>query len=241
MHSCTLLSFLAPLIGLAFLTVDALAAPTSSTSHHDPRNVSSSTTTTPSTTTGNGSIPLPSDYISTVLFQHNMHRANHSADPLIYSSALEAYAYSLTGTCDDFTEDTLYGKNTFTFYTSNTNDSSSETDQTARAISTWYNDELETYLAESIGMTAVPSSFAGILHFSQIVWKDTTEVGCSATMCQAGTAINPGNSFAVAWSVVCAYGPAGNCVGNACPYDGFIGNVGSPLGMEALGEKNWHS
>jgi len=88
-------------------------------------------------------------------------------------------------------------------------------------------------------MTSVPEDFDGLLHFSQIVWKDTTEVGCAATSCGAGTGLNPGNVWPVAWTVVCAYSTAGNCIGNACADDGFLGNVGPPLGMGYIGHKPW--
>lgn len=43
-----------------------------------------------------------------------------------------------------------------------------------------------------------------LYHFSQIVWKTTTTIGCAATYCD--TRILPGN---YGWFVVCNYGPAG--------------------------------
>jgi len=34
---------------------------------------------------------------------------------------------------------------------------------------------------------------------------------------------------------------AGNCIGNACADNGFLGNVGSPLGLDHLGHEPWAS
>jgi len=244
MPSCYLLSILAPLMGAVLLDV-VLAAPTpvSMTSYHDSHNVSHT-----HTTVSDSDIPFPSDYASTVLFHHNMHRANHSASSLTYSSTLAAYATSLTQSCNGLsstsnsTVDSPYSTNTYAYYTSNREDSSTESEQTARAISTWYNEELDTYIADSAGMTTEPTDYTnGILHFSQVVWKDTTEVGCAATKCQEDTGLNPDNVWPVSWAVACAYSSAGNCVGNACPDNGFLGNVGAPLGLDYLGHEPWAS
>lgn len=48
-------------------------------------------------------------------------------------------------------------------------------------------------------------------HFTQLVWKNTTAVGCGATDCDDN-----------GWLFVCEYGPAGNVIGE------FGGNVGKP-------------
>ncbi|KAH8665200.1 CAP domain-containing protein [Tricladium varicosporioides] len=53
-------------------------------------------------------------------------------------------------------------------------------------------------------------------HFTQLVWKNTTSVGCGRTSCQ-GKNQTPG------WYVVCEYFPAGNVVGSNGQY--FQDNV----------------
>ena len=53
-------------------------------------------------------------------------------------------------------------------------------------------------------------------HFTQLVWSNTTSVGCGRTSCQ-GKDSTPG------WYVVCEYYPPGNVVGDNNQY--FVDNV----------------
>jgi len=71
-------------------------------------------------------------------------------------------------------------------------------------------------------MTTNPVDTSGILHFSQIVWKDTTQVGCAALQCSEGTGLNPDDVWPTAWAVVCAYStgesfPVATRLGFPCP------------------------
>ncbi|CAH8607325.1 unnamed protein product [Schistosoma bovis] len=45
-------------------------------------------------------------------------------------------------------------------------------------------------------------------HYTQLVWEDTTDVGCGVTKCP---------NFPYGLSIVCNYGPGGNYVGRS-PY-----------------------
>ncbi|KAI1384231.1 PR-1-like protein [Hypoxylon trugodes] len=57
-------------------------------------------------------------------------------------------------------------------------------------------------------------------HFTQLVWRDTTDVGCGAKLC-------PGNG---GWYLACEYWPRGNIIG------AFADEVGEPVsGAMALG------
>lgn len=42
----------------------------------------------------------PTDYPSTALFHHNIHRTNHSVDPLAWNDTLAGFAQTLVDTCE---------------------------------------------------------------------------------------------------------------------------------------------
>ncbi|KAK7462263.1 hypothetical protein VKT23_007864 [Stygiomarasmius scandens] len=55
-------------------------------------------------------------------------------------------------------------------------------------------------------------------HFTQVVWKGTTQVACAIASCGAGTIFDQASHF-----VVCQYTPPGNVIGQ------FEQNVGRPV------------
>jgi glioma pathogenesis-related protein 2 len=70
------------------------------------------------------------------------------------------------------------------------------------AVKEWY-DEIKDYNYANPGF----SSETG--HFTQVVWKGSTKLGCGAAQ---GTATIEGNKYN-AFYVVCQYAPAGNVQG----------------------------
>ncbi len=52
-------------------------------------------------------------------------------------------------------------------------------------------------------------------HYTQIVWRDTTDLGCGVAFCSSGSPF--GARLPDWWYVVCNYGPPGNYVGRR-PY-----------------------
>jgi uncharacterized protein YkwD len=75
----------------------------------------------------------------------------------------------------------------------------------------------------------IPSGFTGasyvikpdIGHYTQMVWKNTKEVGCAAAIVRGMTIGNPGGEIpAVASYLICRYSPPGNYI-NQLPYPGF--------------------
>lgn len=69
-----------------------------------------------------------------------------------------------------------------------------------RAMQLWY-DEGKNY---PYGAATPPMSY---MHFTQVIWKNTTEIGCASKVCPQGTLY------------VCRYNPPGNYIGQ------FAGNV----------------
>lgn len=77
----------------------------------------------------------------------------------------------------------------------------------ARAITMqWYNGEYAAFLPSYYG-EATPdiNTFSDWGHFTQVLWKGTTQVGCATQYCAADT-IFPG---VPSWYTVCDYSSAG--------------------------------
>ncbi|KAL4989358.1 CAP domain-containing protein [Aspergillus falconensis] len=170
-----------------------------------------------STATASSTQTAANAYQSNVLYSHNIHRANHSSPDVTWSSDLESSAQILASRCV-YEHDTSingggYGQN-IGYGTS--------ADEVAVMISNlMYNDEMGYY--ENLYGQATPdmSLFEKWGHFSQIVWKGTTEVGCATVSCPSLG--NVDSASAVPFTV-CNYSPAGN-------YDGeYADNVLKPLG-----------
>jgi hypothetical protein len=70
----------------------------------------------------------------------------------------------------------------------------------------WYNNEFSLFLPSYYGQdTPDISNFEAWGHFSQIIWKDSTRIGCATQYCDANTIFTMGS-----WYTVCNYLPAGN-------------------------------
>lgn len=77
----------------------------------------------------------------------------------------------------------------------------------AKSISTqWYYGEVNSFLPSYYGQpTPDMSNFAAWGHFSQVIWKGSTSVGCASQYCPAGTIF----SGLASWFTVCNYVPPG--------------------------------
>lgn len=162
----------------------------------------------------------PTDYKSAVLYHHNVHRSNHSAPALTYSDELASYAATLVSRCV-FAHDTAiggggYGQNLAQNGGSNLGSDKDPKDLVPGVISNmWYNGELPLFRDEYYGQAQPDmSDFMSWGHFSQVVWKGTTTVGCSTQFCSSSSM----------WLTACNYGAAGNMGG------AYAANVGKPLG-----------
>ena len=150
---------------------------------------------------------LDSNKVNEVLLaQHNKYRKMHDAPELTldneliklatdYSAAL-AYKqdnYSITPSGNKNKNKEKLGENIFTCT------SMLKTDcydiESTRPVDEWYN-EIKNYNFSQPGFT-IDSS-----HFSQLVWKETTKMGCGASVKDDGAT----------YKVVCNYYTAGNIV-----------------------------
>ncbi|KZT22019.1 PR-1-like protein [Neolentinus lepideus HHB14362 ss-1] len=130
--------------------------------------------------------------IQAYLDGHNTARAQHGANPLTWSDDLANAAQSWANGCKfqhsggslgPYGENLAAGTGDFTI---------------ADAIGAWVN-EASSYDPSN----PQPS------HFTQVVWKSTTQLGCAVQACNG--IFDP--SYGVAQYYVCEYSPAGNVIG----------------------------
>ncbi|KAJ4419080.1 hypothetical protein N0V85_001177 [Neurospora sp. IMI 360204] len=173
------------------------------------------------------SAPSGSDYASTLLYHHNIHRSNHSAGAMTWGETYAQYAQQAAAGCK-FQHDLTpggggYGQNIAMWGSTN-----KQTVQDVGAVKAgaqattnmWYNGELLLWPVSDYGKENPDmSNFEGWGHFSQVVWKESQELGCYTQFCPQGT-MSPDMD---AWYTVCNYYPAGNMGG------GYGKNVAPPL------------
>ncbi|KAI8377067.1 CAP domain-containing protein [Choanephora cucurbitarum] len=136
-----------------------------------------------------------SDFAQAALDVHNKYRATHHASPLKWSAKLANDAMNVAKTCifehkivDNEGQCLAMGYPSI-----------------EAAIKGWYDEESKyNYNAPGFSMATG--------HFTQVVWKGTTEVGCAAYDCP-----NNGGNY-----IVCNYNPSGNYLGE------FPKNVQAP-------------
>ncbi|KAI9854221.1 MAG: hypothetical protein M1824_000547 [Vezdaea acicularis] len=181
------------------------------------------------TVTASASIPTPSDYTSDsdfkadALASHNFYRAQHNASALTYNDTLAGTGSDWTKGCKWAHSGGPDGENLAAGYNS-----------TNASITAWVM-EREQYNFAKQGFSEQTG------HFTQVVWKSTTSVGCGRKLCNTKTV--PG------WYVVCEYWPPGNVGGQ---YDSNVqqiisggGNQGGGLNIQggksnaAPLEMNW--
>ncbi|KAK5173496.1 uncharacterized protein LTR77_002177 [Saxophila tyrrhenica] len=189
------------------------------------------------TSTGNGnnspgsgtggsppSYPGKFNYKNTVLHHHNIHRANHSAAALTWSTELAATAARIAGSC-------VYGHNTTVDgggYGQNIAAGVPKTRVSDIITNMFYNNE-EPYFAGLYGQDKPDmSDFHHWGHFSQIVWKKTTSVGCATQDCSAKGGLKGVGSGVMPFFTVCNYKSPGNIAG------GYGANIGRPKGRPTV-------
>ena len=154
---------------------------------------------------------------------HNAWRALHEGtDNLVYDADLAADAQAFAESCPTGHNDPNQGDNGENLYWAGST-VAPDTPYSA-AVNTWY-DEIKDY--------AWPQTFGGqtsnggvVGHFTQVVWKETTKIGCGKhTGCT--------NMFEgyINSAVVCRYYPRGNFMmdlsGIGQPSSGYYNQVGA--------------
>ncbi|MCJ1477303.1 Mucin-2 [Lambiella insularis] len=155
-------------------------------------------------------------YTAIALAHHNVHRANHTADAVTYNSTLASWAQAKANSCvwnEDMPEGAAgVGMNIAqgtVLFPGNLGSVISDM---------WYNGELALFPGyNNPNLDVTSPAFQNWGHFSQVVWKGTTQIGCGSAPCGSSTSIGSG------YFVACMYGPPGNYVGD-------FTQVGEPLG-----------
>jgi len=145
---------------------------------------------------------------SNALSKHNGYRAIHRSPSMTISSSANNTAQTWAqylASSGSFQHSSASqrrnaGENLYVYYTTAPSISSDSLANTA--VKSWY-DEVKLYNYNSPGFSAATG------HFTQVVWKGSTQLGCGAAR---GTKIMNGTKFN-AFYVVCHYAPAGNVQG----------------------------
>ncbi|KAK4952276.1 hypothetical protein LTR66_013767 [Elasticomyces elasticus] len=169
----------------------------------------------------------PTTYEQIVVAHHNVHRNNHSASDLTWSPDLAATAATIAASC-------VYAHNTDTNgggYGQNIAAGIEAHNISAVITTLFYNSEVLYF--KDLYDQAQPSmaDFKHWGHFSQIVWKATTQVGCATQDCSSTGLANAGSNVAP-YFTVCNYKSPGNYEKQ------YAANVGDSLNHPTV-EWNW--
>ncbi|KIW29186.1 uncharacterized protein PV07_05016 [Cladophialophora immunda] len=166
------------------------------------------------------STSVSSDYQQGILDSHNMHRDNASVPHLTWSDDMASIAAQIAASCV-YAHDTSTGGGG---YGQNIGAGAPPSDIPAMITDEMYNGEINFYPA--YGVEPDMSNFEKWGHYSQIVWKSTTSVGCATQYCPNGLANTGGNVSP--YFTVCNYSPPGNFGGE------YAANVLQPGNMPTV-------
>lgn len=174
----------------------ALAAVLDSTTSSISSIVTATSTIAHTTTT----ISMSSNSLSSVVLNStNYYRSHHQANPVRWNDTLADYAKDYAEGCIWKHSGGPYGENLAANFENST-----------LAIDAWAHEEKKYDYSKRKFSTSTG-------HFTQLVWKNTTDVGCAVIDCN-----NNANGGVQGAYLVCEYSPAGNVQGQ------FKWNVGKP-------------
>ena len=167
------------------------------------------------------SAPSPTDYIQTIVYHHNLHRKNHSAPDIAWDASLASSASTIAAKCvfkhNVHIDGGGYGQN-IAAGTAPEDISKVITDEFYNAEVNWF--------SGLYGQANPTTNFEHWGHFSQLVWKTSTHVGCATHYCSNGLADT--GAHVDPYFTVCNY----KNPGNRANY--FAQNVGKPLGYPTV-------
>jgi hypothetical protein len=142
----------------------------------------------------------PTSYSGLVVYQHNLHRANHSSPDLAWSDDLAASASIVAQSCNYAHNVDVngggYGQNIA---------AGVKPENIATIITDmFYNGEVGYFAGQYGKKNPDMDDFEKWGHFSQIVWAGTTHVGCATQDCSASGLSNTGGGVAP-YFTVCNY------------------------------------
>ncbi|KAK6433701.1 hypothetical protein LTR95_010116 [Oleoguttula sp. CCFEE 5521] len=171
----------------------------------------------------------PTDYAGKVVLHHNLHRANHSATALEWSQSLADTASKIAQSC-------VYAHNVDMDnggYGQNIAAGVKGEDVTSVITDLFYNGEVGNFTQYGVPQPSM-TYFEYWGHFSQIVWKGTTSVGCATQDCTGKKWVDgDGNDLTAKhispYFTVCNYKSPGNYANE------YADNVGVSLKQASIG------
>ena len=138
------------------------------------------------------------------LDEHNAVRALHGSAPLTWDKDLAAGSQKWASACDDDHATGLgdIGENLY-FKASTAKFDLQDPALAKKAVTKWYAEEANWDYAASAGK--------GTGHFTQVVWKSTTKLGCGIASCP--NIDMGGKTWPDVAYIVCRYSPGGNDAG----------------------------
>ncbi len=134
---------------------------------------------------------------------HNADRALHGEAPLIWDNTLAESSSKYASACVKGHAKDLNDVGENLYYTASSAKISLDPTLAKAAVDSWYAEVANWDFATSSGK---PTGTSG--HFTQVVWKSTTKLGCGVASCP--NILIGGKTWPDLAYIVCRYSPSGN-------------------------------